>query len=94
MSDIKLFKINGAVSELEGKTVALEKSLQQLLEDQLEAFLGVRFLSSEHSTGQTHQGRIDTLGIDENGWCNGEGSTSKSSKHPSSKWGYTAVAIL
>lgn len=67
MSDIKLFKINGDVSELEGKTVALEKSLQALLEQNLETFLGVRFLASEYSTGHTHRGRIDTLGIDENG---------------------------
>jgi len=67
MSDIKLFKINGSVSELEGRTVALEKSLQALLEQNLETFLGVRFLASEYSTGRTHRGRIDTLGIDENG---------------------------
>jgi predicted transport protein len=32
----------------------------------LEAFLGVTFLESEYSTGKTHGGRIDTLGIDEN----------------------------
>ncbi len=67
MSDIKLFKINGDVLELEGKSVALEKSLQTLLERDLETFLGVRFLASEYSTGRTHKGRIDTLGIDENG---------------------------
>ncbi|MBC8206180.1 MAG: DUF91 domain-containing protein [Kiritimatiellaeota bacterium] len=67
MSDIKLFKINGQVEELAGKSVALEKSLQALLEANLETFLGVRFLASEYSTGRTHKGRIDTLGIDENG---------------------------
>ena len=32
----------------------------------LEPFLGVRFLASEYATGKTHSGRIDTLGIDEN----------------------------
>ena len=37
------------------------------MERHLEAFLGVRFLASEYSTGKTHGGRIDTLGIDENG---------------------------
>jgi len=36
------------------------------MEDNLEAFLGVRLLESEYSTGKTHAGRIDTLGIDEN----------------------------
>nr|WP_320116183.1 DUF5655 domain-containing protein [uncultured Desulfuromonas sp.] len=68
MSDIKLFKIdNGDVVEITGKSVALEKSLQELMEKNLEAFLGVRFLASEYSTGKTHGGRIDTLGLDENG---------------------------
>ena len=68
MSDIKLFRIgNGNVSELDGQSVAVEKSLQSLLEMHLESFLGVRFIASEHSTGKTHGGRIDTLGIDENG---------------------------
>jgi predicted transport protein len=33
----------------------------------LETFLGVRFLATEHVTGKAHGGRIDTLGIDENG---------------------------
>lgn len=68
MSDIKLFKIsNGAVVELAGSSVAFEKSLQIFLERNLEAFLGVRFLASEYTTGKAHGGRIDTLGIDENG---------------------------
>jgi predicted transport protein len=31
------------------------------------AFLGVRFLASEYATGKTHRGRIDSLGLDENG---------------------------
>lgn len=68
MSDIKLFKINGSkVAELEGKAVAVEKKLQALIERHLEEFLGVRFLATEYSTGKVHKGRIDTLGIDENG---------------------------
>lgn len=68
MSDIKLFRTDGkSVTELEGQSVALEKSLQTLIETHLEAFLGIRFIASEYSTGKTHAGRIDTLGIDENG---------------------------
>lgn len=43
-----------------------KKSLQDVIERNLEAFPGVRFLASEHSTGKVHGGRIDTLGIDEN----------------------------
>lgn len=67
MSDIKLFKIgSNGVAELEGRSVAVEKSIQLLMEHHLEDFLGVRFLASEYATGKTHGGRIDTLGIDEN----------------------------
>lgn len=68
MSDIKLFRIaNNTVTEIKGTSVALEKSLQTLIEQHLDEFLGIRFLASEHSTGPKHGGRIDTLGIDENG---------------------------
>lgn len=41
--------------------------MQTLIEGDLEAILGVRFLATEHVAGKTHGGRIDTLGIDENG---------------------------
>ena len=69
MSDLKLFRIsdNGVV-EIHGSAVALEKSLQELIESHLEDFIGVRFLASEFSTGKEHGGRMDTLGIDENGF--------------------------
>ncbi|MEI9941985.1 MAG: DUF5655 domain-containing protein [Pseudomonadota bacterium] len=68
MSDIKLFSLKGAPpAELTGKSVALEKSLQNIFEAHLATFLGVRFLATEYSTGKVHGGRIDTLGIDENG---------------------------
>ncbi|WP_110114901.1 DUF5655 domain-containing protein [Bacillus sp. CGMCC 1.16541] len=67
MGDIKLFSINqDTVEELIGSAVTIEKSLQTLIEKHLDAFLGVRFLASEYSTGKTHAGRIDTLGLDEN----------------------------
>ena len=66
MSDIKLFRIgSGSVSELAGTTDTVEKSVQMLFESNLEPLLGVRFLASEFTT--THGGRIDTLGLDENG---------------------------
>lgn len=68
MSDLKLFRIStSGVAELPGASAAVEKTLQDLMERNLDAFLGVRFLASEYSTGKTHGGRIDTLGIDENG---------------------------
>src|SRR6266487_4618857 len=68
MGDIKLFRLkNQAASEIQGTAVSLEKSLQTLIERNLETLLGVRFLATEYITGKTHGGRIDTLGIDENG---------------------------
>jgi len=67
MSDIRLFRLtNGSAEELVGKPVKLEKKLQALIEKHLDTFLHVRFVASEYSTGKTHAGRIDTLGIDEN----------------------------
>ena len=68
MSDIKVFQISPSnhATELIGRSVALEKSLQTLIEINLETLLGIRLLASEYSTGKKHGGRIDTLGIDEN----------------------------
>jgi len=67
MSDITLFRLtDDSAEELVGKSVTLEKKLQALIEKHLETFLHVRFVASEYSTGKTHAGRIDTLGIDEN----------------------------
>ncbi|ESQ91310.1 transporter [Asticcacaulis sp. AC460] len=66
MSDIKLFKLaNSGVQELSGTTDTIEKSVQVLFERHLEALLGVRFLATEFVT--TNGGRMDTLGLDENG---------------------------
>ncbi|MDR6420514.1 putative transport protein [Paraburkholderia phenoliruptrix] len=68
MSDIQLFRLSdGTASELSSQTAKLEKQLQGLIEANMASFLGVRFLASEYATGKTHKGRIDSLGIDENG---------------------------
>jgi predicted transport protein len=68
MADIKLFRIKGeqAIS-LPATSMSVEKSLQTLIENHLEVLLGIRFLKTEYSTGKKHKGRIDTLGVDENG---------------------------
>ncbi len=64
MSDLKLFNLNNnTVTELKGSATVLEKSLQTQIERNLEVFLGVRFLQSEF---EITNGRMDTLGIDEN----------------------------
>lgn len=65
MSDLKLFRVSSTgVLPLSGGAIALEKSLQNIFEKNLEALLGVRFLASEFIT---EGGRMDSLGIDENG---------------------------
>lgn len=67
MSDIKLFRLSsGHAEELQGDSSDLEKPLQTLIENNLEVLFGIRFLASEYSTGKTHGGRIDSLGLDEN----------------------------
>ncbi len=67
MSDIKLFRLqSGIATELQGDASDLEKPLQTLIEANLGTLLGIRFLSTEYSTGKTHAGRIDSLGLDEN----------------------------
>ena len=66
MGDLKLFKIANGVIEIIGTSVAIEKSLQTLIENNMETFFGIKFLASEYPTGKNHGGRIDSLGIDEN----------------------------
>lgn len=58
---------DGRDVELSSSTVALEVELQRRVEAGLEQMLGIRFLASEYATGPWHRGRIDTLGLDENG---------------------------
>lgn len=64
MADIKLFNISGKVQQYQSGTVTLEKELQTVIENNMEAFFGVTFLASEYRT--TDGGRMDSIGIDEN----------------------------
>lgn len=67
MSDLKLFEVvDGAATELASQSVALEKSLQLLIEENMQTMFGIHFLAREYSTGKVHRGRIDSLGLDEN----------------------------
>lgn len=68
MADLKLFRIDGGrASELPSRSFALERNLQTLIEENMEVTFGVRYLATEYSTGKVHRGRIDSLGLDENG---------------------------
>jgi len=67
MSELRLFSIQGGmITENHPKGYKLEKEVQDLFERNLEELLGVRFVASEFVAGAGN--RIDTLGIDENGF--------------------------
>ncbi len=67
MSDIKLFRFSSDGAEvLPVRTALLERELHDLMERNMQCFLGVRFVAHEYSTGKVHRGRIDSLGLDEN----------------------------
>lgn len=63
MAELKLFKINGTVEELKSKSVTIEKELQRIIERNMQDFFAVRFLASEY---RIDNGRMDSIGIDEN----------------------------
>ena len=68
MTDIQLFRLSDrSAIELVQRAAGLERDLQKVMEAQMEPLLGVRFLASEFVTDATHRGRIDSLGVDENG---------------------------
>ncbi|GGZ21315.1 hypothetical protein GCM10010300_76300 [Streptomyces olivaceoviridis] len=67
MSNLKVFMVKaGQATEVPGAAVGMEVELQRLIEANMEAMLGIRFLATEYRTGH-HGGRIDSLGLDENG---------------------------
>lgn len=68
MGTIQLFHvIYGDAHKLTERPFAKERGLQDLFEAHLRSLTGIDFLASEYSTGQRHQRRIDTLGIDAGG---------------------------
>lgn len=69
MSDLKLFNIkSGKAVELNNSAVTKERNIQNLVEENSETLLNVRFLKTEHSfkAEDGHNARIDSLGLDEN----------------------------
>jgi len=65
-----LFRIPGGVaSQVRARPShpGKEKGLQTLIENNLDTLFGVRFVATEFSTGSKHRGRIDTLGLDQDG---------------------------
>lgn len=59
---------NNTVTQVKPSGYAKERDLQKLFEFNLEELLGVRFVASEVTTGDRQRGRIDTLGLDQDGY--------------------------
>jgi len=55
------------VDQIKPSSFKNERELQKLFEVNLEALLGVRFVASEFTTGDRQRGRIDSLGVDQDG---------------------------
>lgn len=55
------------VNQIKPSSFKNERELQKLFEANLEPLLGVRFVASEFTTGDRQRGRIDSLGIDQDG---------------------------
>ncbi|MEU0741165.1 DUF5655 domain-containing protein [Streptomyces sp. NPDC006134] len=67
MSGLKLFHTTSGAIEVAPRLAETEADVQGMVEAHMETVLGVRFLASEYGTGPVHGGRIDSLGLDENG---------------------------
>ncbi len=70
VSGLKLFRTDttgSGMTEVMPRLAEIEADVQGLVEAHMETLLGVRFLASEYGTGSVHGGRIDSLGLDENG---------------------------
>lgn len=68
VSGLRLFQTtNRGVTEVAPRLAEVEADVQCLVEAHMETLLGTRFLASEYGTGPVHGGRIDSLGLDENG---------------------------
>ncbi|QFQ97415.1 DUF91 domain-containing protein [Streptomyces phaeolivaceus] len=68
MSGLKLFHTtNGGVTEVAPRLAEVEADVQGLVEAHMETMLGVRLLASEYVIDCADGGRIDSLGLDENG---------------------------
>ncbi|MFJ8676359.1 DUF5655 domain-containing protein [Streptomyces sp. NPDC093589] len=68
MSGLKLFHTTkSGVTEVIPRLADVEADVQSLVEAHMETMLGVRFLASEYVIDCVDGGRIDSLGIDENG---------------------------
>lgn len=54
------------VTELPSNSQSIKPKMKKILDEHLESYLGVRFVTQKYSTGKKHGGQIDILGLDEN----------------------------
>jgi RecB family endonuclease NucS len=59
---------NRTVLQIKPASFSKERELQKLFEANMDALMGVRFIASEFTTGDRQRGRIDSLGIDQDGY--------------------------
>ena len=64
---LRLFNVKSGVTEVVPRLAQVEADVQGLVEAHMETMLGVRFLASEYVIDCVDGGRIDSLGLDENG---------------------------
>ena|SRR3990170_655564 len=63
-----LYRINqDEISQLRPAKFKSERELQKIFEANMETLLGVKYIASEFTTGDRQRGRIDTLGLDQDG---------------------------
>ncbi|MFD3563567.1 endonuclease NucS domain-containing protein [Streptomyces sp. NPDC058686] len=67
MVGLRLFNVKSGVTEVVPRLAQVEADVQGLVEAHMETMLGVRFLASEYVIDCVDGGRIDSLGLDENG---------------------------
>ncbi|MER5359494.1 DUF5655 domain-containing protein [Streptomyces sp. NPDC002785] len=67
MVGLKLFNTKGGLIEVMPHLAEVEADVQALIEAHMDTMLGVRFLASEYVIDCVGGGRIDSLGLDENG---------------------------
>ncbi|WP_074991572.1 DUF5655 domain-containing protein [Streptomyces misionensis] len=67
MVGLKLFSTGGGVAEVMPRLADVEADVQDLVEAHMDKMLGVTFLASEYVIDCVDGGRIDSLGLDENG---------------------------
>ncbi|TCR23050.1 DUF5655 domain-containing protein [Streptomyces sp. BK205] len=68
MSGLKLFHTTkSGVAEVAPRLADVEADVQRIVEANMETMLGVTFLASEYVIDCVDGGRIDSLGVDENG---------------------------